>query len=1038
MADDLLLELPLGSRLVVFANLRLAPQASDATRRSADEVARVVAAWSGPGAVVFAGELFAPPPRQAGPPGDDQVGADWLKAALAAHQPLADALAAFTGRPHRAVVVLTGRDEGWLAPGTGAARQLCLLSGASVAPAVVAELQTGAGLRRARVEVGDDLCPFAEDGEGPQDPGRQRLADVVPGVWRGSTSGWLAGWGQLDDATAASRFVASRLVYRQFGRRAWLLAVPVLVALALRLPVALLRPARHVAGLILATALVATALELVVLAALLAVSLRQVWLAFSGQAGGPRDLNEGARARARQLAGGGWAGLITGGTSRAELSEPVPGGFYANPGSCGDVVTECPAKFGGLGLPSPFLALAQSGWVELEAGNELHARLLVGQALLPGATLAEKALARLPDRTVGAEAADERHPGPLTAGVESLPPYPGPRPVVVATYPRGVSWPSVPGYRAPHRGVRRLAALMVALAGSISVLSSLSEPVAARLRVLRQFLPLAVPQAAGVLAVLGGFALIMLARGIRRGQRRAYVVCQATLLAVAVLHLVRAGGVGTAVIALVVCAFLWARRASFRASSDLPPLKRGLARVGIVGCAAVAAAALTLEGTSWVTTTMDHHQRDRIGWAQAFLATVERMVGITHVPLPRRLDDFFTPAMVAVTVALVLSLAWLVFRPVVAHRQRAGAGGGLREARALVRDFGAGTLDYFALRSDKKFFFWDQTVVAYAVYSGVCLVSPDPIGPLVERESAWRAFRDFADSNGWSLAVIGASEDWLPIYRATGMHDLYVGDEAVVRTERFSLEGGKFKGLRQAVKRVARYGYTISFHDPARVGPELAAQLQEVLTKSRRGGVERGFSMTLGRIFDPEDKGLLLAVVHGPPSAEVPDGPGPAVAFCQYVPAPAINGFSLDLMRRDNAEHPNGLIDFAIVETIRYLTERGYKGLGLNFATMRAVLAGEAGDGLPQKVQAWLVKRMSGPMQIESLWRFNAKFDPDWQPRYAVYDAPEHALPAALAVARAESFWELPVIGRFLVPSAQRQVEAAGAAASSGASGGSG
>ena len=59
---------------------------------------------------------------------------------------------------------------------------------------------------------------------------------------------------------------------------------------------------------------------------------------------------------------------------------------------------------------------------------------------------------------------------------------------------------------------------------------------------------------------------------------------------------------------------------------------------------------------------------------------------------------------------------------------------------------------------------------------------------------------------------------------------------------------------------------------------------------------------------------------------------------------------------------------------------------------------------------------MSDSMQIESLWRFNAKYDPDWQPRYAVYDSPEHMVPAALAVATAESFWELPLIGRFLVP----------------------
>jgi lysylphosphatidylglycerol synthetase-like protein (DUF2156 family) len=83
---------------------------------------------------------------------------------------------------------------------------------------------------------------------------------------------------------------------------------------------------------------------------------------------------------------------------------------------------------------------------------------------------------------------------------------------------------------------------------------------------------------------------------------------------------------------------------------------------------------------------------------------------------------------------------------------------------------------------------------------------------------------------------------------------------------------------------------------------------------------------------------------------------------------------------------------------------------------MRAVLAGETGGGLTQRVERWFLRRMSDSMQIESLWKYNAKFDPEWHPRYAVYDAPENVLPAALAVARAESFWELPLIGRFLVP----------------------
>jgi lysyl-tRNA synthetase, class II len=157
----------------------------------------------------------------------------------------------------------------------------------------------------------------------------------------------------------------------------------------------------------------------------------------------------------------------------------------------------------------------------------------------------------------------------------------------------------------------------------------------------------------------------------------------------------------------------------------------------------------------------------------------------------------------------------------------------------------------------------------------VCLISPDPIGPVQERKPAWRAFCRFVDAQGWVLGGLGAAKKWPPIYRATSMHVLYAGDEGVVRTGRFTLEGGRFKSLRQAVKRIANYGYRISFHDPARLDPALRASLEEVMAKSRRGGVQRGFSMTLGRAFDADDEGLLLAVVHAPaPATRAEGGPG--------------------------------------------------------------------------------------------------------------------------------------------------------------------
>jgi lysylphosphatidylglycerol synthetase-like protein (DUF2156 family) len=242
------------------------------------------------------------------------------------------------------------------------------------------------------------------------------------------------------------------------------------------------------------------------------------------------------------------------------------------------------------------------------------------------------------------------------------------------------------------------------------------------------------------------------------------------------------------------------------------------------------------------------------------------------------------------------------------------------------------------------------------------------------------------------------------------MRSLYIGDEAIVDCKRFALEGHRAKGLRQAVNRVARYGYRVEFYDPAAVDPDLRLALSALLAESRQGDAERGFSMTLGRIFDPTDAGLLLAVAFGPD--------GRPAAMCQFVPAPGIDGYSLDLMRRSLGRHPNGLIDFVLVETIRHLQGRGLRRLALNFATMRAVLAGEAGDGMSQRIERWLLGRMSESMQIESLWRFNQKYDPDWRPRYAAFDAPEHLAAAALAVARAEGVTELPLVGRFLRPPA--------------------
>jgi lysylphosphatidylglycerol synthetase-like protein (DUF2156 family) len=577
------------------------------------------------------------------------------------------------------------------------------------------------------------------------------------------------------------------------------------------------------------------------------------------------------------------------------------------------------------------------------------------------------------------------------------------------TLDRMVAAPGLGSAAQHQRRVRRIGAGILLAAGVIDVVSAVTPPIRSRIEFVNDLVPLAVPQVAAALVAVSGLALMLLSRGVRKGQRLAWTASVLILAASAVLHLVKAADVEEGVITALVAVYLVYHRRDFGAAGDRPSLVRGVLTALFGGVTAIVA------GVVGVELYRPRHSVPRVPLGRAVEVVTERLVGIYSTRLhPGELarnghfNRYVGPGLTAVGIGLLLYLLALAFRPVVvSHRPPPGD---YSRARDIVRRWGGDTLAYFALRDDKRWWFLGDSVVAYAVIGGVCLVSPDPVGPREERERVWTAFHQFADAHGWPVAVMAAGEEWLPLYHAAGMRDLYVGDEAVVDCQAFSLEGGSMKGLRQAVNRVDRNGYRMQFYDPARVGPDLRAALRRVMAQNRRGEAERGFSMTLGRIFDPDDKGMLLAVAWGPD-----DEPA---AFCHYVPATDINGFSLDLMRRTDGPHPNGLIDFVVVRTIEHLRERGMTGLGLNFATMRAVLAGETGDAWTQRIERWLLKRMSDSMQIESLWRYNAKFSPTWRPRYAVYDAPEHMLPAALAVARAESFFELPLIGRFLTPDA--------------------
>jgi len=476
--------------------------------------------------------------------------------------------------------------------------------------------------------------------------------------------------------------------------------------------------------------------------------------------------------------------------------------------------------------------------------------------------------------------------------------------------------------------------------------------------------------------LLAATCLVVGARGLRRGHWLAWAATVTLLGLSGVLHLWHRLDIPAAVIVLAAAGWLATQRRAF----PVLPSRRDARRAGLVALTGAATVGAIITGFGIATN--DNAVR------RAQLHSVS--TGITAG---------FAAVFVVVLLWSITSARKPAQLPHAAHlaeRER---------ARALVREYGGGTLDYFALRDDKDWFFVGHSVVAHAVRGGVCLVSPDPVGPDEERAEVWAEFCDYAATYGWSLAVLGASAEWLPIYEASGLRSLYLGSEAIVDAPSLDLTDHAHKGLRNAANRVARAGYTTEVLAPAEVDDETRRQILDIATQSRRGEGERGFSMTLSRLFDPADDDLLISVSRSPE--------GRVDAFCQW--APCEGGWSLDVMRRrlDAGKMPNGLTEATVVRTVEEVVRRGGYRVGLNFAVMREVLQGE-GDSRWEPVVRPVLQRLSEQTQMSSLAAFNEKFAPAWVPRYVLLDAAEYVATQAVVMAGAEGLGELPVVGRFL------------------------
>ncbi|GGL88911.1 membrane protein [Streptomyces fumigatiscleroticus] len=530
-----------------------------------------------------------------------------------------------------------------------------------------------------------------------------------------------------------------------------------------------------------------------------------------------------------------------------------------------------------------------------------------------------------------------------------------------------------------------------------------------RVHALAEVLPGALGPFAAALSLGVGVLLLLLAHGLKRGKRRAWRAAVVLLPAGAVAQFTYRHSIVGVLIPLVLLAALLRHRGQFAALPDPRSRWRALANFVLMGAGSLVLGLV-------IVSVHPHHMVGDPSLADRMTHVLYGMFGIEG-PVDYQGNTSWTVAFSLGALGLLTAVTtlYLALRP--EHpAARLTEEDEARLRALLARHGGRDSLGHFALRRDKAVVFSPsgKAAVTYRVVSGVMLASGDPIGDVEAWPGAIERFMDEARIHSWTPAVMGCSETGGEVWaRETGLDALELGDEAVVDVADFSLAGRAMRNVRQMVKRIERAGYETRVRRVTDLGEAELRRIRRAADDWRGTDTERGFSMALGRIGDPADGDCLVVTAH---RAGPEPGPyGDLRAVLHFVPWGA-DGVSLDLMRRDRSADP-GVNELLIVAALQAAPRLGIRRVSLNFAMFRSALARCEKLGAGPVLRAWrgLLVFLSRWFQIESLYRFNAKFRPRWEPRFVVYRASADLPRIGFAAIQAEGFVTLALpLPRFL------------------------
>jgi len=532
------------------------------------------------------------------------------------------------------------------------------------------------------------------------------------------------------------------------------------------------------------------------------------------------------------------------------------------------------------------------------------------------------------------------------------------------------------------------------IVGIIDILANVLRPFKASAEKIDTYLPLIANSTAFATAVFTGVILIIVARGLIRRKRRAWGLTVAILIINLVSDLFRSRShpLQLSIVAALLIALLLFRK-EFYAVSD-PTTKFQPIRAFLIGLIAVIVAGVFI--------LYFRHSGQIVGnpsFGNILLTVVEGLIGVTG-PVEftsEAISNTFDITLLLFGISTLIIPLWLFFRRV--EKIKTMNAEDLEIIKKLIKhDEEQDSLGYFATRKDKSVV-WSSNKkagIAYRVEGGVMLASGDPFGEFSLWPEVIENFLQIAKEHAWTPAVMGAGDRGGEVWvEKAGMLAIEIGDEAIINVADFSLEGRPISNVRQMVNRVKRKGYDTYTSKFVDLPAETQDELRKLAKLWRYGAPERGFSMSMDRFGELEDDQTYITV------ATLDN----QIAGLLYFVPWGDHKLSLDRMQRSK-DAELGVNELMIVGTTLWAKENGFTHISLNFAAFRSLFerANKISAGPITRGTRNIISFFSNWFQVESLYRFNAKFQPEWQPRYVIYPRASELVKVGVAAIKAEKF----------------------------------